>query len=349
MRSVAESHLGCRVEDAVVTVPAYFNDAQRHATKAAGVIAGLNVRRVLNEPTAAVLAASLGGHLDLNAEDDREVPSGSRDRERRRRRRERQKRKRDMGGKRGAKASSKARKRRGTKGGRAGRRRASEKASGRDAEDDRSLVLAFDLGGGTFDVSLLAVAGGVFEVLATAGDTRLGGEGFDRSLALHALRVFRDERTSDDEDAGGWFASADDTADPQLDELLDLTANGHVRVTADGVDDRDSAGTGASGDGSWSAYARWLGWGSPWGGSGEAGDSGNDSGGAARTMMRVLREANRVKHSLSSRYEHARGNAASLGFAVVAARTRLTLRVCGNAGTRRRWRYRTSFRARTYK
>lgn len=293
------------MEDVVVTVPAYFNDAQRHATMAAGLIAGLNVRRVLNEPTAAVLAASLGGHLDLNDEGERDVPSGARDRDRQRRRRRRKKARRARGGGRGAKPSRKAHGRRSFKARRAaGGRRASAREDSDDGEaEERSLVLAFDLGGGTFDVSLLAVAGGVFEVLATAGDTRLGGEDFDRSLALHALRVFRDGRTAGNGAGGGWFGSDDDAGDPEVDELLDLTANGHVRVTADGVDGGDSAADSSGSDGSWSAYARWLGWGATWGAheasSGGTGSSGQ--GGAARTMMRVLREANRVKHSLSSR------------------------------------------------
>lgn len=110
MKEVAESYLGEKVSDAVVTVPAYFNDAQRAATKDAGTIAGLNVLRVVNEPTAAALAYGLG---------------------------------KDKG--------------------------------------ERQIVV-YDLGGGTFDVSILTVEDGVFEVQATAGDTHLGGEDFDQRV-----------------------------------------------------------------------------------------------------------------------------------------------------------------------
>ena len=108
MKGIAESYLGFPVKDAVVTVPAYFNDAQRQATKDAGVIAGLNVIRIINEPTAAAIAYGLD-----------------------------------------------------------------KKTNG------EQNVLIFDLGGGTFDVSLLTIDDGVFEVRATAGDTHLGGEDFD--------------------------------------------------------------------------------------------------------------------------------------------------------------------------
>ncbi|KAK1754988.1 hsp70-like protein [Echria macrotheca] len=117
MKDVAESYLGQRVRHAVVTVPAYFNDRQRQATKDAGAIAGLNVVRVLNEPTAAALAYGLN------------------------------------------------------KGG------------------DERHVLVYDLGGGTFDVSLLSLEGGAFQVLATAGDTRLGGEDFDQRVIDHLART----------------------------------------------------------------------------------------------------------------------------------------------------------------
>lgn len=121
MRSIAESYLGVTVTDAVVTVPAYFNDQQRQATKDAGLIAGLNVLRIINEPTAAALAYGL------------------------------------------------------------------DKAHG--AGEKR--VLIFDLGGGTFDVSILAIEDGVFEVKATAGDTHLGGEDFDNILVEWAVDEFR--------------------------------------------------------------------------------------------------------------------------------------------------------------
>jgi L1 cell adhesion molecule like protein len=118
MKETAETALGCPVTKAVVTVPAYFNDAQRRLTKDAGSLAGLEVLRIINEPTAAALAYGLD----------------------------------------------------------------KEKEEGADA-DAAKTILVFDLGGGTFDVSLLNIDGGMFNVLATAGDTHLGGEDFDSSLA----------------------------------------------------------------------------------------------------------------------------------------------------------------------
>ncbi len=121
MRETAEAYLGETVTDAVVTVPAYFNDSQRQATKDAGRIAGLNVLRIINEPTAAALAYG----LDKNLKDDKNV-------------------------------------------------------------------LIFDLGGGTFDVSVLTIAeGSVFEVKSTAGDTHLGGEDFDNRLVDHFVAEFK--------------------------------------------------------------------------------------------------------------------------------------------------------------
>ena len=112
MKEIAEAKIGKKVDKAVVTVPAYFNDAQRQATKDAGAIAGLNVLRIINEPTAAAIAYGLG--------------------------------------------------------------------AGKTEEEKH--VLIFDLGGGTFDVSLLSIQGGVFTVKATAGDTHLGGQDFDNNL-----------------------------------------------------------------------------------------------------------------------------------------------------------------------
>ncbi|KAM3130215.1 Luminal-binding protein 5 [Paramecium bursaria] len=108
MKEIAETYLGQKIENAVVTVPAYFNDAQRAATKDAGQIAGLKVQRILNEPTAAAIAYGL------------------------------------------------------------------------DSKAAESNILVFDLGGGTFDVSILTIDGGVFEVISTSGDTHLGGEDFDQ-------------------------------------------------------------------------------------------------------------------------------------------------------------------------
>jgi len=118
-KEVAETHLGAPVGKAVITVPAYFNDAQRNATKAAGLIAGLEVLRIINEPTAAALAYG----LDRNA----------------------------------------------------------------THEGSGQTVLVFDLGGGTFDVSVLKIESGVFTVLATGGDTRLGGEDFDNAVVDYLL------------------------------------------------------------------------------------------------------------------------------------------------------------------
>jgi molecular chaperone DnaK len=120
MKETAEGFLGRTVTKAVVTVPAYFNDSQRQATKDAGKIAGLDVLRIINEPTAAALAY------------------------------------------------------------------------GMDKADGKTIVV-FDLGGGTFDVSILEISGGVFEVKATNGDTMLGGEDFDEELLEHLLKDFKKE------------------------------------------------------------------------------------------------------------------------------------------------------------
>lgn len=119
MKETAETYLGGEVKHAVITVPAYFNDTQRNATKDAGRIAGLNVLRVLNEPTAAALAYGLGKSVG------------------------------------------------------------------------EKNVLIFDLGGGTFDVSLLTIEDGIFEVQATAGDTHLGGEDFDSNMVAHFVQEFK--------------------------------------------------------------------------------------------------------------------------------------------------------------
>ncbi|TID28028.1 hypothetical protein CANINC_002709 [Pichia inconspicua] len=122
MKETAEAFLGTKVNDAVVTVPAYFNDSQRQATKDAGSIAGLNVLRIINEPTAAAIAYGLD-----------------------------------------------------------------KKDSGKGEHN----ILIFDLGGGTFDVSLLSIDEGIFEVKATAGDTHLGGEDFDNLLVNHFAAEFK--------------------------------------------------------------------------------------------------------------------------------------------------------------
>ena len=120
MKETAESYLGSTVDSAVITVPAYFNDAQRNATKDAGKMAGLNVARIINEPTAAAIAYG----LDKKNEEEQNV-------------------------------------------------------------------LIYDLGGGTFDVSLLTIDDGIFEVRATAGDTHLGGEDFDHNMVMHFVNEFK--------------------------------------------------------------------------------------------------------------------------------------------------------------
>ncbi|KAL1524209.1 hypothetical protein AB1Y20_019117 [Prymnesium parvum] len=125
MRDTAEAYLGQEVKNMVVTVPAYFNDAQRQATKDAGTIAGLNVLRILNEPTAAAIAYGL------------------------------------------------------------------------DRTMEAQTILVFDLGGGTFDVSLLTIDSGVFEVLATHGDTHLGGEDFDNRIMQHLLSICKKKYAKD--------------------------------------------------------------------------------------------------------------------------------------------------------
>lgn len=130
MKDVAESYLGKEIKTAVITVPAYFNDSQRLATKDAGTIAGLNVSRIINEPTAAAIAYGL----------DR-------------------------------------------------------KAGGQTAKERN--VLIFDLGGGTFDVSLLTIEDGIFEVKATAGDTHLGGEDFDNRMVNHFMNEFKRKNKKD--------------------------------------------------------------------------------------------------------------------------------------------------------
>jgi heat shock 70kDa protein 1/2/6/8 len=125
MKEIAEAYLGKEVKNAVVTVPAYFNDSQRQATKDAGAISGLNVLRIINEPTAAAIAYGL------------------------------------------------------------------------DKKGEEKNVLIFDLGGGTFDVSLLTIEDGIFEVKATAGDTHLGGEDFDNRMVDYFLAEFKKKNRKD--------------------------------------------------------------------------------------------------------------------------------------------------------
>merc|ERR1712194_566360 len=124
MKEVAENYLGKEVRHAVITVPAYFNDQQRQSTKDAGSISGLNVLRIINEPTAAAIAYGLDKKAEKN-------------------------------------------------------------------------ILVYDLGGGTFDVSLLTIDNGVFEVVATNGDTHLGGEDFDQRVMQHFMKVFQKKHGKD--------------------------------------------------------------------------------------------------------------------------------------------------------
>ncbi|MBQ4061001.1 MAG: Hsp70 family protein, partial [Bacilli bacterium] len=125
LKATAEAYLGEKVTDAVITVPAYFNDAQRQATKDAGKIAGLNVKRIINEPTAAALSFGI------------------------------------------------------------------------DKTDKEQTVLVYDLGGGTFDVSILSLADGTFEVISTAGDNNLGGDDFDQVLIDYLVAEFKKQEGLD--------------------------------------------------------------------------------------------------------------------------------------------------------
>ncbi|MEE2672189.1 MAG: Hsp70 family protein, partial [Myxococcota bacterium] len=155
LKAAAESHLGAPVSAAVITVPAYFNDAQRQATKDAGEIAGLTVERIINEPTAAALAYGL------------------------------------------------------------------EKKT-------NTKIAVFDLGGGTFDVSVLDIGDGVFEVLATHGDTHLGGDDFDQVLIDHLAEEFRKTEGIDirtDAMALQRLKEAAEKAKCELSQQLETTVN----------------------------------------------------------------------------------------------------------------------------
>merc|ERR1719171_1012235 len=159
MKETAENFLGKSVGHAVITVPAYFNDAQRQATKDAGTIAGLNVLRIINEPTAAAIAYGLDKKKEAN-------------------------------------------------------------------------VLVFDLGGGTFDVSLLTIADGVFEVVATAGDTHLGGEDFDNRVIEYMMEKFKTKTGKD--------ASQDEKAIQKLRREVErakrtLSTDSTAKIEVDGL------------------------------------------------------------------------------------------------------------------
>ena len=155
MKETAESFLGSPVKKAVITVPAYFNDSQRQATKDAGRIAGLDVQRIINEPTAASLAYGLD-------------------------------------------------------------------------KKDGQVIAIYDLGGGTFDISLLEISGGVFEVKATNGDTLLGGEDFDEALLQHLVKTFKAEQGLDlskDPMAMQRLREAAEKAKRELDHLKETEIN----------------------------------------------------------------------------------------------------------------------------
>ena len=130
LKAQAEDYLGEKVTEAVITVPAYFNDAERQATKDAGTIAGLDVKRIINEPTAAALAYGL-------------------------------------------------------------------------EKGEDHTILIYDLGGGTFDVSILELGDGVFEVVSTAGDSRLGGDDFDQKIIDHLVAEFKKAVAHESEAQGG--------------------------------------------------------------------------------------------------------------------------------------------------
>ena len=159
MKEVAETYLGKTVKNAVVTVPAYFNDAQRQSTKDAGTISGLNVVRIINEPTAAAIAYGLNKAGEKN-------------------------------------------------------------------------ILVFDLGGGTFDVSLLTIDDGFFEVVATNGDTHLGGEDFDNRLMAHFVEFMKKKKSVDvskDKKALARLRKACEAAKRQL------SSQPEVRVEVDNI------------------------------------------------------------------------------------------------------------------
>ena len=164
MKETAERYLNRKVGQAIVTVPAYFNDAQRQATKDAGRIAGLDVLRIINEPTAAAL--SYGARLLVTPRVLRRSVSG--------------------GGGASVRAAGVTQ--------RAGVGAAcliliQRVSSAAGADKKQGVIAVYDLGGGTFDVSILEIETGVFEVKATNGDTFLGGEDFDQAILNHMLAV----------------------------------------------------------------------------------------------------------------------------------------------------------------
>ena len=166
MKEISEAYIGKDVKNAVITVPAYFNDAQRQATKDAGLIAGLNVLRIINEPTAAAIAYGL------------------------------------------------------------------------DKKDENEKnVLIFDLGGGTFDVSLLTIDEGIFEVKATAGDTHLGGEDFDNRMVMHFVTEFKRKMKKDISDNERSMRRLR-TACERAKRTLSSSSQGHIEIDSlfEGID-----------------------------------------------------------------------------------------------------------------
>jgi len=166
MKDIAEAYLGKEVKNAVITVPAYFNDSQRQATKDAGAISGLNVLRIINEPTAAAIAYGLD-----------------------------------------------------------------------KKEDGEKNVLIFDLGGGTFDVSLLTIEEGIFEVKATAGDTHLGGEDFDNRMVDFFLQDFK-RRYKKDMSSNQRALRRLRTACERAKRTLSSSTQAHIEIDSlyDGID-----------------------------------------------------------------------------------------------------------------
>ncbi|KAJ1824253.1 ATPase with role in protein import into the ER [Coemansia sp. RSA 2675] len=165
IKEIAEAYLNTKVTHAVVTVPAYFSDAQRQATKDAGAIAGLNVLRIVNEPTAAAIAYGL------------------------------------------------------------------------EKKGKERHILVYDLGGGTFDVSLLAIDNGIFEVLATSGDTHLGGEDFDNKIVEHFVGLFKKKTGKDartDKKAMGKFKREAEKAKRTLSSQMSVRVE--VESLMDGED-----------------------------------------------------------------------------------------------------------------
>ena len=167
MKNIAENYLGTEVKNAVITVPAYFNDSQRASTIDAGTIAGLNVLRVINEPTAAAIAYGLKG----------------------------------------------------------------------DNEDEKT-VLIFDLGGGTFDVSLLTIDEGIFEVAATAGNTHLGGEDFDSNMVSYFIKEFKKKNRGKDISDSARALRRLRTACERAKRTLSSAMNAYIEIDAlyDGID-----------------------------------------------------------------------------------------------------------------